>query len=94
MPGDIGSVLETVSASTDDSVNVNMMLSMYSIENSVSGSGNFPGCHMAKGGSGEMANVGVNITVAKSYNYNYRLNDDPINPQKTRRNWTSSTLKK
>jgi hypothetical protein len=81
MPGDIDSVSETISAGTDDSVNVNMMLSMDNIENSVAGSGNVTDCHTAKGESGETVSVGLNVTAAKSYNYNYRLNDDPINPE-------------
>lgn len=81
MFGDIGNVSETVSTGTDDSVNVNMMLSRDNIENSVSSSGNFTDCHTANDGSGVTASVYVNITAAKSYNYNYRLNDDPINPE-------------
>ena len=81
MSGDIDCVSETVSAGTDDSVNVNMMLSMDNIENSVSSSGNFTDCHTANEWSGVTASLCVNITAAKSYNYNYRLNDDPINPE-------------
>jgi hypothetical protein len=77
--GDAGSTSTAFKAENEDSVSMSAVLSDNSLQNSISGSGSFTDNRSVKNMVGYEASVGVNITDAESYAYNYRLEPGNVN---------------
>lgn len=79
MSGSGGGTSTDFNTGLEDSVSMITVLSDDSLQNSISGSGSFKDDHAVKNGAGYEASVGVNITNAELYNYNYYISPGYIN---------------